>query len=409
MANDFKNTDLVTKFAVKEFKNALMLGGKVDRQLDDSKIFSGKIGATARVRRPVEFVATDGATLVKQDIEEGTVSVTLDQRKHVAFAVTSEDLTLRIEDANERYIKPAMKRLAQQVESAIAASYTEIPNFTGTPGTGPSTFLDVANAGAKLSELGVPMEDRSAFFDSQSTVTLSNGLQSVFPQDIARKAIEMAKIGTYGGFDLFENQSLKMHTVGNYGGTPLVDGAAQNVTYAASKDTDTQSLVTDGWTNDITGILLAGDVFTIEGVNAVNRETKESTGSLAQFVVTADANSGSTTGPSTLTIAPAIITSGPYQTVDAAPADDAAIVVITGVANSQHRQNLAFHPNAITLATVQIDMPSAGAESSRATVDGISIRTVRQYAIGDDDETLRFDILFGVKVQNRSFANRITS
>ena len=34
MANNFKNTSLVTKIAVKEFLNALVMGQKVDRQLD---------------------------------------------------------------------------------------------------------------------------------------------------------------------------------------------------------------------------------------------------------------------------------------------------------------------------------------------------------------------------------------
>ena len=409
MANAFKNTSLVTRFAVKEFMNALVMGNKVDRQLDESKIFSGKVGATALVRRPVMFESTDGATISLSDIEEATIPVVLDQRKHVAFSVTSEDLTLKIEDANERYIRPAMQELAQNVETALAATYTEIPNFTGTPGTAPATFLSVANAGAVLSELGVPMGDRCAFYDSRATVALSDGLKGVFPQGIAKTAIEQATIGRYGGFDLYENQSLKNHTVGVATGTPLVNGATQNVTYATAKDTDSQSLITDGWTNSTTDILLAGDVITIAGVNSVNQKTREDTGQLAQFVVTADATSGASTGPATLTIAPAIITSGPYQTVTAAPADDAVISVLTGTGGVSYRQNLAWHKNAVTLAFAQLDLPSEGAESSRSNFEGVSIRAVRQYAIGNDTTSFRFDILFGTKVQNRRFAVRTTS
>lgn len=408
MANAFKNTSLVTKFAVKEFLNALVMGQRVDRQLDTSKIFSGKVGATALVRRPVMFEAVDGATISLQDIEEATIPVTLDNRKHVAFAVTSEDMTLKIEDANERYIKPAMQELAQQVESALAAEYTEVPNFVGTPGTTPSTFLSVGNAGAALSELGVSMADRSAFYDSRASVALADGLKSVFPQKIAQTAIEEASIGRYAGFNLFESNSLKSHTVGVATGTPLVNGASQNVTYATAKDTDTQSLITDGWTNSTTDILLAGDVITIAGVNSVNRRTREDTGQLAQFVVTADADSGATTGPSTLTIAPPIITSGPYQTVTAAPADDAVITVKTGTGGTSYRQNLAWQKNAFTLAMAQIDMPTEGAESARENFKGVSIRSVRQYSITSDTTSFRFDVLFGVKVQNRNFAVRTT-
>jgi hypothetical protein len=409
MANAFKNTTLVTKYAVKEFMNALVMGQKVDRQLDEDKVFSGKVGATAYVRRPVMFEATASATMSATDIEEATIPVTLDNRQHVAFTVTSEDLTLKIEDANERYIRPAMQELAQVVESAIAASYTEIPNFVGTPGTAPSSFLDVANAGAVLSELGVPKEGLCAFYDPRATVALADGLKGVFPQSIAKTAIERASIGRYGGFDLFESNSLKNHTVGVATGTPLVNGASQNVTYATAKDTDTQSLITDGWTNSTTGILKAGDVITIAGVNSVNQKTREDTGQLATFTVTADADSGATTGPATLTIAPPIITSGPYQTVTAAPADNAAITVKTGTGGTAYRQNMAWHKNAITLAFAQLDMPTEGAESSRTNFGGISIRAVRQYAIGADTTSFRFDVLFGVKVQNRRFAVRTTS
>jgi len=408
MANDFKNTSLVTKYAVKEFLNALMMGQKVDRQLDEKNIFSGKVGASASVRRPVMFEATDGVTLSTQDIEEATVTVSLDNRKHVGFLVTSEDLALRIEDANERYIRPAMEELAQQVESAIAAEYTEIPNFVGTPGTTPSTFLDVANAGAELSKLGVPMDMRSGFYDSAASVSLANGLKCVFVQGTAKTAIEEASIGRYAKFDIFESNSLKSHTVGVNTGTPLVDGASQNVTYATAKNTDTQSLVTKGWTNSITDILLAGDVFTIAGVNSVNRRTREDTGDLQTFVVTAEATSGASTGPATLTIAPAIIVSGPYQTVTAAPANNAVITVKTGTGGTSYRQNLAFHKNAITLAFGQLDVITDGASGSRVNFKGVSIKTQRQYAIGADTLTYRFDVLFGIKVQNRSFAVRTT-
>ena len=409
MANDFKNTSLVTRYAVKEFLNSLVMASKVDRQLDEKNVFAGKVGSSVQVRRPVLFEASDGAAISSTpDLEEGTVTVTLDQRKKVNFAVTSQDLTLNIEDANERYIKPAMQELAQKVESAIADSYSSIYNFSGTPGTTPSTFLAVGGAGSVMSKLGVPKAGRCAFYDADASLALANGLSGVFPQKIASKAIEEAAIGRYAGFDIYESNSLAMHTVGVATGTPLVNGASQDTTYALSKDTDSQTLITDGWTNSTSGILKAGDVFTIAGVNSVNRRTRADTGSLAQFVVLADADSGASTGPATLTISPPIITSGAFQTVTAAPADNAAITVITGTGGTSYPQNLSFHKNAITLATAQIDTPTEGAVSSRENFDGISIRTVRQYNATSDETIYRFDILFGVKVQNAGFACRVT-
>lgn len=413
MANDFKNTTLVTRYAVKEFLNALMMAGKVDRQLDEKNVFN-KVGATVNVRRPVYFAATDGAVIEAgetSDIEEGIVPVVLDTRKKVVFTISSQDQTLKIEDANTRYIRPAMQELAQKVESAIAASYTNIFNFVGAPGTTPGNFLSVANAGAKLDLLGVPDDGlKSAFYGPSECVNLADGLKAVFPQKIATKAIENATIGAYAGFNIYKNQSLKLHTVGVNTGTPLVKGASQETTYALSKDTGTQSFITDGWTVSQTGILKAGDIFTIAGVYAVNRRTRESTGELAQFVVTADADSpATTTGATTFTIAPPIITSGAFQTVDASPADNAAITVKTGTGGTQYRQNLAFHKNAITLATAQLDLPDAGVTAYRQNFDNVSMRLIKQYNITNDETVMRFDILFGVKVQNPEFAVRTTS
>ena len=406
MANNFKNTSLVTKIAVKEFLNALMMGSKVDRQLDSQ---FQKVGASIQVRRPVMFEATSGAVLgTADDIEERAATVTLDRREKVHFEIDSEAMTLNVEDMTSRYIKPAMEELAQLVETAIGGVYPTIGNFSGTPGTTPGTFLAVGAAGNVLSKLGVPLSDRCLFVDPDAALALSNGLQSVFPENIARKAIEEASVGRYAKWDIFESNSLAVHTVGVATGTPLVNGAAQNVTYAASGDSWTQSLITDGWTSDTADILKAGDVFTIAGVNSVNRRTRETTGALQTFSVQADVASGSTTGPATLTITPPMIIDGPYQTVNAVPADDAVITVISGTGGSEYRQNLGFHKNAITLAMAPLDMPQDGASSARESFKNVSIRSVRQYDITNDKTIFRFDILFGVKAQNPDFAVRLT-
>lgn len=408
MANALITTGLITRFAVKEFLNNLQLASKVDRQLDSQ---FRKVGASIDVRRPVMFTSQDGATLgAATAIEEVAATVVLDKRKHVHFAITSQDLTLKIEDFNQRYIMPAMVELAQQVESDIADMYKSIGNFVGTPGTAPSTFLEVGAAAKVLTKLGVPMDVRwNAFYDEDASLALADGLKSVFPTEIARKAIEEAAIGRYSKFMLYENQSLKLHTVGVATGTPLVNGASQEVTYAVGGPSNSQSIITDGWTNSTTGILKAGDVVTFAGVNSVNRRTRVDTGDLQTFTVLADVTSGAVTGPATFTISPAMIVSGPYQTVTNAPADGAAIVVKTGAGGSSHKQNLAFHPNAITLAMAPLDLPSEGASASRESFDNISIRTVTQYSIATDTTSYRFDILYGVKAQNSDFAVRTTS
>jgi hypothetical protein len=306
-----------------------------------------------------------------------------------------------------------MQELVQKVESDIAAEYKNIYNFIGTPGTSPSTFSNVGLASATLNSLGVPTDPsaRCAFYGPIEMISIAANITTLFPTKIATSAIEMASIGAYAGFgDIVECQSLKSHTVGALGGTPLVNGATQNVTYLASKDTYTQTLNVDGLGLSVTDYFLAGDVFTIAGVNSVNRKTREDSGELQTFVVTADATSdGVGTGEATITISPPIITSGAYQTVTAAPANNAAITVKTGTAGASYKQNLAFHKDAITLAMAPLDLPTAGAEASRESMDGISIRAVAQYDVINDKNVYRFDILYGVVTQNPGFAVRTTS
>ena len=213
-------------------------------------------------------------------------------------------------------------------------------------------------------------------------------------------AYKDAMIGRIAKFATFSTQNIKNHTVGVATGTPLVNGASQNVTYATATGANTQTLVTDGWTNSTTGIVKAGDVITIAGVYAVNPVPGEGTTGkqvmpyLQQFTVIADADSGASTGPATLTISPAIITSGPFQTVSAAPADNAAITVL-GTGNTAYPQNMGFHKNAFALVTCPLEMPDGAAFKARESHNGLSVRVVKDYDIANDDDIIRLDILYG--------------
>jgi len=404
MANSMLTPSVIAKEALMQLENNLVMGNLVHR--DYKKEFV-KVGDTVSIRRPVKFAAQDGATLIKQDVIEGKTSITIDQRKHVGWQFSTQDLTLTIEEYSERYIKPATITLAQSVETALMGLYKNVWNIVGTPGTTPSTFAEVALAAQRLDEGAVPMADRNAVFNPAATYKIANDLKSLYVTDKARTAFENAKIGKYATFDTYSAQSIKLHTVGALGGTPLVNGASQTSTYSSVKDSYTQSLVTDGWTASAATRLKQGDVFTIAGVYSVNPITKESTGSLQDFVVVSDAASDGS-GNMTITISPPIITSGAYQTVDAAPANDAALTIETGSASTAYAQNLCFVPNAFALVTCPLEMPDGVSFKARETNKGISMRVLKDYDIVNDQEIVRLDILFGVKAIYPELACRFT-
>jgi hypothetical protein len=127
---------------------------------------------------------------------------------------------------------------------------------------------------------------------------------------------------------------------------------------------------------------------------------------LQQFVVLANANSGASTGPATLTISPPIITSGPFQTVSAAPADNAAITVF-GAGSTNYPQNMGYHKNAFALVTVPLEMPDGAAFKARESHNGLSVRVIKDYDINNDVDVIRIDTLYGAKAINPGLASRL--
>jgi hypothetical protein len=146
--------------------------------------------------------------------------------------------------------------------------------------------------------------------------------------------------------------------------------------------------------NAITGTLVAGDIITISGVNAVNRTTKQTTGMLRQFVLTAAAASGATS----LSIYPSIIppvggNAVQYQTVTASPAASATISLFT-LPSVIYRKNFAYAPQMITLATGDLPLPP-NKVVARHRYDNVSMRSITDYLIGTDNEPTRLDVLYG--------------
>ena len=401
MANSFLTPDVIAPEALEVFRNVLNIAGFVDRQLDST--FEGKVGDTVRIRRLTRFAAVSGAdvTGALQDVVEGSVSVTLDKYKSVPVSISSTELTLELDQFSERVIKPAMIELAQQVESDLTDLYKDVWNQVGTPGTTPSSIADSMLPKQKMDLYGVPDDDRRAsFYEPIAATTLAASLGTVFPNRIAQLAIEEGMIRRYAGFVFMQNQSIKRHTVGAYAGTPLVNGASQNVTYDSVKTTYQQTLNTDGWTSGAS-TLNQGDRFTIANVYGVNPKTRQSTGQLQQFVVKETISD--TAGAKALTISPPIITSGAFQTVDSAPADNAAITVL-GTASTQYPQNLALHKNAFTLAMANLELPMGGARGARESAEGISVRVVMDFDVLTDKNIVRFDILYTTYAQNPGMA-----
>jgi hypothetical protein len=403
--------DTIATAAVAVLDNELVMAKQVYRGLESefgSKVNGYEKGDTVSMRRPTDFTVREGATSSNQDIVEGKVSLQVNRQVGIDFGFTSRELTLDIKELNERVIKPAMVQLANKVDRDLMSLYQRVPNWVGTPGQKVNSYADFALAPERLDEFAVPTDGRSAVLSPSDHWGLLGSQSSLYIQDAAKGAYRQGSLGLIGGIDTFMAQNVPTHTVGVATGTPKVAGANQAVAYDTVADGDfTQTLNTDGWTNSTTGILRAGDIITIAGVFAVNSVTKAPLPFLRQFTVVEDANSGASTGPAALKIYPAIIASGAFKNVSAAPADDADITVL-GTGGTSHRQNLVFHKNAFALAMVPMIAPPGAVEVSRKSYKGTSVRLIPTYDGTNDKSNFRLDVLYGFKAIDPRLATRLS-
>jgi hypothetical protein len=401
MANSVLTPSMIAKEALMAFKNALGFTKGVNRQYSEEFAVKGaKIGSSVTIRKPPRFTVSNGATLVNQDVTEESASLALSSQKHVAFKFSSSELTLSIDRFRERYLDNAVLALANQVDiDGLQTAYQNTFNSVGTPGTTPNTALLFLQAQQKLNEFGCPVGSKRYFHINPAAQTVMvDALKGLFQSgDKIAEQYEQGMMGIALGGKWKMSQNIYAHTTGPQGGTPLVNGASQTGA----------SLITDGWTAAAASRLKKGDVFTIAGVNAVNPITKQLTGSLQQFVVTADLSSDGS-GNATIAISPSIVTSGPTQTVSGSPADNAALTVV-GAASTVTPQNMLCDENAFVLGTADLELPQ-GVHFAAVASDpdsGLSIRIVRAYDISADSFPCRLDILYGWAAVRPEWACRI--
>lgn len=396
MANVNLTPDMITREALRILHQKLNFCGNVVRDYDDRYANEGaKIGDSLRVRLPVQYSTGTGATMATgtgADSIGSSTTLQVSSQRHVPMRFTSKEMTMDIEDFSPRHIEPAMAKLAAMVENdTLSTARKWVPNVieAGTK----VAFADVMNGRKELMDNLAPMNDRTALMDTQGNVDLVTDNKSLFnDQSQIGKQYREGSMGTFGGFSFFENTLIPKHTTGAAGGTSayLVDGANQEKTLSTSDaDPNSGSLIVDTGATTIK----AGDVFTIgDDVFDVHPETKESTGVLKQFVVTADA-----TGAGTLSISPAIIASGPHQNVSAVP-DDNDVLTFIGAASTTYNQSILFQKGFAAFATADLVLPKGTHMASRQNYDGISLRLVSDYDVIKDRVLTRIDILYGFKV-----------
>ena len=408
MANTLATPTWVTKEVARGFLNSIKFVANCNRTYDDQYVQSGaKVGNTVKARLPQRFTVTDGQALQLQNINDQTVDITLTNQKNSAFGYSSAQATTELDEIRSRYIDRAADALANAADVlAYDAVFRDVYSTVGVPGTTPSTALTYLQAGVKLTDLSAPMDGRVAVLDPLAMATIANTSSTLFnPSAVISENYRSGMFGRnqLGIAEWYQDQNKAIHTTGTFTAcTPTVNGASQTGA----------TLITQAWASGAT-TLNKGDIFTVAGVFSVNPLSYTSTGRLQQFTVTATISD--TAGAITVSISPSIITSGQLQTVNASPANAAAITVwsanpTSGVlATTTSPQSMVFHPDAFAFVMADLVQPGAGAKSTtvRSKQFGISIRWVEQYQIQTDQNPSRLDILIGAATLQARLACRV--
>ena len=369
------------------------------------------VGATINIKAPIYFRAKSGETIDVVDIKEQVQTMTVNQRYHVAWRCSSQDLTLNIKAFSDRFLKPAAQALANYIDTDLFnTAYKYSPNQVGTPGTTPKDLLTYTLANARLTDEAAPMGQRYCVVDPVSQAYLADHLKGG-PSPIATRAIEKANYGPVAGFDaMYVSNNIPTHTCGTAAGTT-------NAVDATAPAEGANTWTIDDGSNTWTKTVLAGDIMTIASVYSCNPISGASRNYLRQFVAHTNCldlgNEGTMyTIPG---LAPWPIHSEsanekdlPYQNVYGMPVENDS-VVIAGSASLAHKVNLAFHKNFFGFVMVPLELPIDGSKAAQKSENGLSIRVASFWDGTNDVNYMRMDCLWGRAVLNPFLSCRIAA
>jgi hypothetical protein len=413
MANAILSPKVYANTFLKLLKNSVVLPKLVASEYRDIVVSpisntGQKNGRTVYIKRPPMFTVRDGAVASVQDVTEGEIAVTIDKQKGVDVEFTSMEETLDVDRLlKSKVMQAKASALANQIDMDLHAETKKFYSWVGTPGQDINSYADLTKGPQRLDEMAVEQDGRIGLLHPSDAWAMLGSLSGLTAQTKeATDALTRAKLPMLGNIDWYSTQNAGTVTTGTRDGNALVDGASQNVTYASVKDGNwTQTLNIDNVGNAKT--VTAGEVFTIADVYAINPLTKVALPYLQQFtVITGGTSVATATGDNqdlALTISPPIITSGAFQTVSAAPADNAAIQWMgsdteTDTDATTYKYGTIFRPEALALVSAKLITPYSGeADFATDPETGLTVRYWRTSDGTNDTHLHRFDVVYGVK------------
>lgn len=389
MSNTLVTCSIVAKEALAILENMLTFSKGANRDWEDE--FTGNQsrgyspGQTINIKKPPRYTYRAGRVAVPQATVETTVPLTLSQGG-CDLNFTSAERTLSLQKLEDK-LQAALATVANEIDrQGLQLAHYSTFNTLGTPGTPPNTQALALQAALGINQR---LDEMAAPRDKRRSLTMNPLLNAAMVQGLAGMFNGQEKLTKqYGsgimvdslGLSFGMDQNVDTHT----NGTQAVAGTNIN---GAGQTGSSVTVVGLG------GTITRGSVITLPGVFAVNPQSRTSTGTLAQFVVTADVAAAATSIP----ISPAIVTSGPFQNVTASPTNGSPFTIF-GTASGSYNTNVGYHKDAFTLAMVPLWAPPGGKgviDVAQESYNGFNIKVTEFYDGINDNSVMRLDVLFG--------------
>lgn len=414
MSNAFSKEERVAfENLLEGFQDALVLSRNVSVYNTDQTMMER---ARDTIWRPMPYIAqsvssTPGTPLAGyQNMTQLSVPATLGYSQTVPWTMT----TLELRDALQegRLGESAKQKLASDINVAIMGVAAAQGTLVVPVGNVAGSYDDVALCDSIMNEQGVPNYDRFLGLSSRDYNGLAGNIAGAaaaatrsFNGNKSNTAFERSFVGMVAGFETYKfDYANRIGVAGGAGITvDTTDPTIVDYVPAATSNLVGGQINVDNRFQTITlssnvGVV-AGDAFTIDGIEAVHHITKSSTGQPKTFRViqVLPANQ--------VVISPPIISASSLAPTDAELqykncelVSSNAAAPITFLNTKAANINVFWQKDALELLPGRYAVPSdAGAAIMRASTDqGIELVMQKFYDIDSMTIKYRLDTLFGV-------------
>ncbi len=409
MANAFSKEEIVAFENILEgFNDALILSKNIN-------VYNTNGVTMERARdtmwRPQPYIAQSFTRTIGSTIASDVSTMTqLSVPSTLGFSPCSawqmDALELRDALQEDRLGAAAKQKLASDINLSVMDLAAAQGTLVVDVATAAGDYDDIALCDSIMNEQGVMAEDRYLALSSRDYNGMAGNLAVAtrsFTGNKSANAYERSYVGPVAGFETYKLDYANRCNANSASRTIATNGAqADYVPQATSTSVGGQINVDNRYqtvtVSNSVGVV-AGDCFTIDGVEAVHHITKESTGELKTFrVISVPA------GGVTLVISPPIIgaTNAPtdaelqYKNVEVVT--ESATAAINWLNTAASAINVFWQKDALEILPGRNAVPTdAGTAVMRASTDqGIELVMQKWYDINTMKTKYRLDTLFGV-------------